>query len=56
MADKRLVTTGNDYEAGGSVARAFLEEFQKFLLFSRKKNQKKEKRCKLHKIEIAYML
>jgi len=44
MADKRLVTTVNDYEAGGSVARAFLDEFfTEFLLFSRKKKSKEGK-------------
>jgi len=48
MTDKRLVTTGGDYEAGGSVAHAFLKGISEFfLVFARKKiniyQNKKEK-------------
>lgn len=38
MTDKRLVTTGGDYEAGGSVAYPFLEGISEFFfVFARKK-------------------
>jgi len=40
MTDKRLVTTGGDYEARGSVAHAFLKGISEiFFCFRAKKNK-----------------
>ena len=48
MADKRLVTTGGDYEAGGSVARAFLEGISEFFIcFRAKKKTNKQNKTKM---------